>query len=193
MNVIKQKWDRVYGQADYALYPAASVLTENAFLLPSQGRALDLACGMGANAVFLSGQGLAVTAIDISSVAIKKLERYSAEHKLQIKPQQIVIEPSVLSKCSFDVVVVSRFLDRSLSDAIIEALKPDGLLFYQTYTQLKVRSGGPVNPDFLLAENELLDLFSPLSLVYYRENGALGELQTGLRNEAQFIGRKVVD
>lgn len=193
MNAIKQKWNRIYSRADYEWFSAASVLTENAFLLPNEGKALDLACGLGANAVFLSGQGLAVTAIDISSVAIKKLEQYSAEHKLQIKPQQIVIEPGTFIKNSFDVVVVSRFLDRSLSDAIIDSLKPGGLLFYQTYTQLKVSSGGPNNPDFLLAENELLDLFSPLALVYYRENGKLGNVQTGLRNEVQFIGRKVID
>jgi hypothetical protein len=36
---------------------------------------------------------------------------------------------------SFDGIVVSRFLDRGLGDAIIDGYKPDGLLFYQTLMQ----------------------------------------------------------
>lgn len=40
---------------------------------------------------------------------------------------------TVFTECGFDVIVVSRFLDRTLGDAIIEVLKPDGLLFYQTF------------------------------------------------------------
>jgi tellurite methyltransferase len=45
--------------------------------------------------------------------------------------------PESLTENAFDVIVVSRFLDRTLSDAIIDALKPDGLLFYQTFTRDK--------------------------------------------------------
>ena len=85
---------------------------------------------------------------------------------------------------------MSRFLDRTLSDAIIGALKPDGLLFYQTFTREKTSRKPPNNPDYLLTENELLALFSPLRVIFYRENALIGELQRGLRNEAQFVGQK---
>ena len=94
------------------------------------------------------------------------------------------------TECSFDIIVVSRFLDRTLSDAIIGALKPDGLLFYQTFTREKTNPKPPNNPDYLLNENELLTLFSPLRVIFYRENALIGEHQRGLRNEAQFVGRK---
>ena len=94
------------------------------------------------------------------------------------------------TKCSFDVIVVSRFLDRTLSDAIIGALKPDGLLFYQTFTQEKVSQQRPNNPDYLLGCGELLELFSPLRVVFYRENALIGEHHRGLRNEARFVGQE---
>ena len=65
MNTLINKWNLLYNQADVADYSAAKVLTENHYLLPSTGVALDLACGLGANALYLAQQGLAVTAWDI--------------------------------------------------------------------------------------------------------------------------------
>ena len=52
MEAVASKWNAVYSQADPACYPVAQVLTDNEFLLPQAGTALDLACGLGANAVF---------------------------------------------------------------------------------------------------------------------------------------------
>ena len=191
MDAVLSKWDHVYSQYDHMRYPAAAeVLTENDFLLPSTGMALDLASGLGANAIFLAERGLAVTAWDISSVAIDKLTAYAVQQGLNINARQKKITAESFTGCCFDVIVVSRFLDRSLSDAIIGALKPDGLLFYQTFTREKTSRKPPNNPDYLLAENELLDMFSPLRVIFYRENALIGEQLRGLRNEAQFIGRK---
>jgi tellurite methyltransferase len=34
-------------------------------------------------------------------------------------------------------------------------------------------------------------MFSSLRVVFYRENGFIGNCRLGLRNEAQFIGRKI--
>jgi SAM-dependent methyltransferase len=192
MDSLLDKWNRIYSESEPGLTTAAEVLTENGFLLPPSGRALDLASGLGANAIFLARRGLAVTALDQSSVAIAKLNDYAAAHKLTIDARQQKIDSNSMSflKSGYDVIVVSRFLDRTLSDAIIGALNLGGLLFYQTYTQEKLDGQGPGNPDYLLAENELLKLFSPLRVVFYRENALIGNSGQGLRNEAQFVGRK---
>ncbi len=192
-NVIKEisaKWDALYRQANISEYRPAEVLSENAFLLPQKGAALDLACGLGANARLLAAAGLAVFAWDISAVAVEKLQHVADKQGLAIQARQCAVDKNAFSGCRFDVIVISRFLDRSLCDAIIGALNPGGLLFYQTYTREKVVERGPSNPDFLLAEGELLELFAELELIYYRENGSIGGISLGLRNEAQFIGRK---
>jgi tellurite methyltransferase len=190
MDAITSKWNHIYSQSGQACYPAVQVLTENDYLLPATGTALDLACGMGANAVYLVELGLAVTAWDISFVAIEKLTAYAAQQGLNINACQEEIVADSFTECSFDVIVVSRFLDRTLSDAIIGALKPGGLLFYQTFTEEKTSRKPPNNPDYLLTENELLALFSPLRIIFYRENALIGDRLRGLRNEAQFIGQK---
>jgi 2-polyprenyl-3-methyl-5-hydroxy-6-metoxy-1,4-benzoquinol methylase len=189
METQNNKRNQNYGLAEYDSFHIAEVLTENTFLLPETGTALDLACGLGGNAVFLAQQGLAVTAWDISSLAIEKLTAYAAHHDLDINACEKNITNKSLPKSSYDVISVSRFLDRSLSDAIIDALKPGGLLFYQTFTREKTNGSGPNNPRFLLSRNELLRLFSPLTVVYYRENRECGNIQKGLRNEAQYIGQ----
>ena len=190
MDAVINKWNHIYSRSGRTCCPATQVLTENEFLLPVTGIALDLACGLGANAVFLAERGLAVTAWDISSVAIDKLKDYAVRQGLNINACQEKIAVANFIQYSFDVIVVSRFLDRTLSDAIIGALKPDGLLFYQTFTREKVCPEPPNNPGYLLTENELLAMFSPLRLIFYRENALIGNQLQGLRNEAQFIGQK---
>jgi tellurite methyltransferase len=190
MNELREKWNRIYSQDEPGRQAPAPVLTENAFLLPPAGDALDLASGLGANAIFLAEQGLKITALDISTTAIEKLKAFADPRQLAIDARQEAIGPASLPSSAFDVIVIGRFLDRSLKDAIMEALKPGGLLFYQTFTRLKVAAEGPNNPAYLLETNELLDLFSPLQTVFYRENAAIGNIRLGLRNEAQFVGQK---
>lgn len=193
MEALIDKWDRIYSQSGHEACSPARALIDNAFLLPEAGVALDLACGLGANAIFLAQQGLAVTALDISFVAIEKLTARAALQGLNINAHQKKIDCHSLAELKFDVIVVSRFLDRALSDAIIDALNPAGLLFYQTYTREKAGRHGPNNPGYLLAENELLELFSPLRVVFYRDNGLIGNKNLGLRGEAQFVGQKHIE
>jgi len=82
-----------------------------------------------------------------------------------------------------------------LVPALIEALKPGGLIFYQTFTQevlpeLNEQESGPKNPQYRLKVNELQQLFAPLILRYYREEGLLGDTRKGIRNEAMLVAQK---
>jgi len=87
--------------------------------------------------------------------------------------------------------VVSHFLERSLCPAIAAALKPGGLLFYQTFCAERVDSSyGPTNPDFCLQKNELLRLFAALETIIYSEAGSLGDITQGLRDRALLIARR---
>jgi len=169
---------------------AAQVLWENRHLLPTSGDALDLACGLGANALLLAQAGLTVQAWDSSSVAIDALQSRVLAERLPVQTSVRNVDEQPPAPASFDVIVVSYFLQRSLAPALCAALRPDGLLFYQTFVKDKVLQKGPTNPDFLLTENELLTLFAPLRLRVYHEAGVLGDTTQGLRNEALFVGQK---
>ena len=92
---------------------------------------------------------------------------------------------------SIDVLVVSFFLDRGLCSQLYSALKPGGILFYQTYCQQKISEQGPRNPDYLLADNELLQLFSQMKVRIYQQDALLGNVELGLRNQAILVAEKV--
>uniref|UniRef100_I1XEW4 Methyltransferase type 12 n=2 Tax=Methylophaga nitratireducenticrescens TaxID=754476 RepID=I1XEW4_METNJ len=190
MSDSQQKWDQRY-RSEIAVYPEPSlVLTQNQHLLPQQGRALDLACGLGANALLMASLGLRTQAWDISSEALAKLNAEAQQRQLQIITEQRDVSATAPDNSRFDVIVVSQFLDRKLCPKLIDALKSGGLLFYQTFCRDKVDGSGPQNPEFLLTDNELLNLFAGLKLRVYREESTLGDTSMGWRNMAMLVGQK---
>jgi len=190
MSDSQQKWDKRY-RSEVSVYPEpALVITQNQHLLPEQGLALDLACGLGANALLMASLGLQIQAWDISSEALAKLNTEAQQRQLELITEQRDVSATPPDNSSFDVIVVSQFLDRKLCPKLINALKPGGLIFYQTFCRDKVDGSGPQNPEFLLADNELLNLFSGLKLRVYREESTLGDTSTGWRNMAMLVGQK---
>lgn len=192
MTFAKQKWDKIYSArlAKAERSQPAEVLSWHQHLLPDAGVALDLACGLGANSLLLAKSGLTVCSWDISTVAIEHINQLAAEQKLTIEAveRNVLIQPPLPE--TLDVLVVTYFLARELTPTLIAALKPGGLLFYQTYCQNKVSDVGPSNTDFLLERNELLWLFSGLIVCAYREDDCLGNDHLGLRNQAMLVGQK---
>ena len=189
----KKKWNKVYTEKeipDHVEAKAANVLQDHADLLPTSGLALDLACGLGGNAIFLAQQGLETHAWDISQAAIEKLLSYCNGNIISITAEVRDIEAHPPEKNTFDVICVSYYLERSLTNDIIAALKPNGLLFYQTFIEEKVSDSGPSNPKYRLQPNELSALFSPLHVLLYQEYGIVGNVKKGLRDVAMLVAQK---
>jgi len=183
-------WNQRYANAAHGT--AAWVLHEHAHLLPAHGQALDLACGLGANALFLAERGLAVSAWDRSSVAIERVQAEAVARGLNVTAsvRDVVHQPPAAA--SFDVIVVAHFLARDLFPALLAALRPGGLMFYQTFTTQRVDGlDTPSNPDFVLAPNELLQRCQPLRILAYREDGLAGDLALGMRARAACVGMKL--
>lgn len=102
-------------------------------LLPPEGRALDLGCGVGAGAAHLAERGLSVVAVDQQSEALAqtaaRLPTGSDVHLVQSSFQTLDLPPE-----SFDVVVAFFtlfFLDRAEFGAfwprLVAAIKPGGI------------------------------------------------------------------
>lgn len=186
---LKQKWNDRY--RDLAHIPeAVFVLQENTHLLPKNGVALDMACGRGGNALLLAKHGMETHAWDLSDIAIESLDNMATKQGLKIHTAVRDVEKYPPDRGQFDVIVVSYFLERGIVKDLFEALKPGGLLFYQTFAREKVSERGPGNPDYRLAKNELLDLFSGMRVILYREEGLVGDITKGYRDEAMLIAQK---
>ncbi len=184
-----ERWDGIYAARNPDLPVAADILKLFGYLLPKSGRALDLACGVGANSIYMAQTGLIVDAWDASVVGLKQLEQHAGN--LPITTRVVEITPPDLPTSTYDVILITRYLDRTLFGSIENALKPGGVLFYQTFTQNKLPTARtPSNPAYLLHENELLTAFGNLNVCAYLESGGLGDTTIGVRNEALFIGQK---
>ena len=184
---LRAKWDGRYREAVEEPRPIV-VLTENAHLLPATGTALDLACGLGANARYLAARGLTTMAWDLSSVAIERVARGAAGLPLRAEVRDACAMPP--DPASFDVICVGHFLERDLCPVIAAGLRPGGLLFYQTFTAERVDDSGPADGPFRLQANELLRLFPGLLVRFYREEGRVGDTSRGTRNLAQLVAQR---
>lgn len=186
---VREKWDSRYRSSD-RLPPPALVLAENTHLLPVRGRALDLACGLGANALLLAELGLAVSAWDLSPVAVGRLRKEAGCRGLSVDARVRDVQADPPDAEAFDVVVVAHFLERGLAPAIASSLRPGGLLFYQTFVREAVSECGPSKPGYRLETNELLRLFPCLVLRAYREEGRVGDLTRGVRDVAMLVAER---
>ena len=184
------KWNRRYSQAPSGPPRACAVLREYAFLLPAAGQALDLACGRGGNALFLARRGLRAHAWDISEEAIGTLAREAGAAGLGLQVEVRDVQESPPAPGTFDVICVSFYLERGLCGALIEALRPQGLLFYQTFLREQVTQEGPGNPAYRLGPGELLGLFAPLHVLAYQELGRVGDPGQGVRDTAWLVAQR---
>ena len=189
-NKIKNKWNKYYNSNVEVSTRPSDVLFFNQHLLPKNGDALDLACGFGLNAICLAENRLQVTAWDISELALEKLSIHSKQLNLKVccEVRDVLKHPPQPN--TFDVIVVSKFLDRKLIKNIKKSIKSSGLIFYQTFTKNRIDKSGPKNPDYQLDENELLRFFSDWKLIFYKEEGVTGDLKNGFRNQAMIISQK---
>ncbi|WP_301028409.1 bifunctional 2-polyprenyl-6-hydroxyphenol methylase/3-demethylubiquinol 3-O-methyltransferase UbiG [Zhongshania sp.] len=190
----RAKWNQRHQQRELPV-AACRVLQNHRDLLPCTGLALDVACGLGGNAVLLAQAGLECEAVDISDVAVTRLNDYARSQNLSLTARQADIETNGLGLVSnlvakqYDVITVSYFLYRPLFPALIAALKPGGLLFYQTFVSTAAgEMRGPKNSNFYLHKKELLSHFKGLEIRYYCEGPH--DRNDNAAAEAELIARK---
>jgi SAM-dependent methyltransferase len=137
---------------------------------PAGGTAIDLASGAGRNAVYLAIRGYAATAIDILPDALERSRDLAARSGVTVRTQVADLEfPGALDELRADVVVVVRFLDRSLFGPLQRVINPGGLLVYETFTTDQIETGHPRNPRYLLEPGELATAFPDLQTLDARE------------------------
>ncbi|WP_203819513.1 class I SAM-dependent methyltransferase [Paractinoplanes ferrugineus] len=88
----EQAWDARYSEENriWSGKPNVELVAEVSDLPP--GRALDLGCGEGADAVWLAGRGWQVTAVDLSGVALKRAAKHAADAGVTVDFQQHDLE-----------------------------------------------------------------------------------------------------
>jgi SAM-dependent methyltransferase len=166
----REKWEERHRDASPG-DPEPSVI-EMLPLLP-RGTALDVAAGTGRNAIALARNGCRVVAADFSLTGMRMLSEIARREHLAISPVVADLEDSFpFRPNSFDVILNVSYLDRALVTILKGALRPRGVLLFDTFLVDEADEAGHGhlrNQRFTLEHYELRALLADLELVRYRE------------------------
>jgi SAM-dependent methyltransferase len=142
-------------------------------LVAAGGTVLDLACGRGRHALLLAERGFRVTAVDRDAAALAEI----AAKAPAVDSVQADLEggPWPFAGRRFDAIVVANYLHRPRLPLLIDSLSSGGVLLYETFMVGNARFGKPSSPQFLLRQDELLEVVrGNLSVVAFEQ----GEVAT---------------
>ena len=169
----REKWDQRYADGSYRsrAYPSP-FLVERLAELP-KGRALDLACGAGRNALCLAEAGYEVEAVDISGVAIERARATARERGVEVDWRVADLDDFAPPPGRFDLITVIRYTNRKMMERLPEGLADGGMLLVEHHLRTNAPVRGPTSRAFRLAPNELIDLYhGRLRVLFYDERVA---------------------
>ena len=159
----REFWNARYAAKSELLWTGAAnrtLVAEVSDLTP--GRALDVACGEGRNAVWLAEQGWQVTGIDFSDAALAKAARLAAERGVEAEWVDADVLEYAPDRESFDLVVVLYLhllpeKRRAVLARMADAVAPGGLILIVGHdtTNIEEGTGGPQNPSILFTAEEV--------------------------------------
>ncbi len=137
-------WNDIWSTAGHTFADFDGLLAEYAQGL-KPGRALDLGCGLGGNAVWLAERGWQVTAIDFSGVALEKAKVRAADRRVEV--EFIVSDVTAYRPNGQYDLITSFYIQLSpeqraqMLSSTVEALSPGGRLLFVSHDRSSPPSG----------------------------------------------------
>ncbi|HEX9004051.1 MAG TPA: methyltransferase domain-containing protein [Blastocatellia bacterium] len=167
MNSWDAKWAKRQREGELANDRPHPLVTQFAAQL-KPGRALDVACGTGRNALYLAELGWQVTAVDSSKVAIEILTERARELGVQVDARVADLEKGefIIEPDSYDLIVNCCYLQRDLFPAIKAGVRIGGVVIAVIAMMDDNLNLKPMNPTFLLQPGELRSEFESWKLLH---------------------------
>jgi SAM-dependent methyltransferase len=156
-------WDRRYEGRElvWTAEPNRFLVAETETLAP--GRAIDLACGEGRNAIWLAEHGWQAVGADFSEVGLRKARELANRRGVNVDWVAADLLDYRPDPRAFDLVLVfylqvSAAERRPILQAAAEAVAPGGtfLLVAHDSTNLEHGHGGPQDPAVLYAARDVV-------------------------------------
>ena len=163
----RQHWDRRYSDRGVAPFddngpqpPPAFAHVEHLF--PTEGTALELACGRGRGAVWLAGRGMDYWGVDVSPVGINLARELTSHYEVsdQCRFDVIDLDDGLPSGPPVNLLFCHLFRDPRLDVAMMERLVPGGMLAVAVLSEVGAGPG-----DFRVRPGELRDAFGSLEVL----------------------------
>ena len=182
-------WDERWSDPERGAREPSLLITGLADLLPTRGRALDLAGGAGRHAVWFARRGLEVTCADVSPVGLERARAAAAVAGVTITTQVLDVDDLIAGGKleSFDLIVIFHFLERRLFPRLRDLLAPGGLVLFVQPTTTNLERHAHPSARFCLQPGEARTLASSSGLELLRHDE--GWLAEG-RHEALLLLRR---
>jgi SAM-dependent methyltransferase len=173
-------------------------LAEEFHSVPPRGRALDLGCGEGRNAIWLAKLGWVVTAVDYSEVAVERARQLAAAQHVAVEWVEADVTVFVPAADAFQLVIIAYLqLPESSRREVLahaaSALGPGGTLFMVGHARLNLTQGvgGPQRPEVLWEPSEIGREVAALGLSVQRVGHARRPVETaeGVRDAIDTVLR----
>ncbi|MFL7891876.1 MAG: class I SAM-dependent methyltransferase [Anaerolineales bacterium] len=188
-NPKSDKWNEKYRlERDFWMQlEPRQLLTSFIHLVPKKGRALEAACGVGVNAIYLAQHGLRVFGLDISEYALKLAMEKAKNDGCAIELAVVDLSKPWLPAQFFDVITNFHFLERAAIPVFRQALKPGGLILFETFAAASIAQA---NPSYYLEPGELKLSFQGFEIIHSAEGVVQPGRSHGERRISQLVARK---
>lgn len=168
----REKWDERYRLGAYEDRTHPSAWLECWLAGVTVGRALDVPCGAGRNAIFLASRGFSVTGIDISGVALARAEATARARGLSVEWIRRDLDTGHGVTGAFELIVLIHYVDLDLLRDLAGLLAPGGHLVVELHLATDQPVAGPKDPAFRVAPGALRDAAGQLDILGYSEEVA---------------------
>ena len=186
----RNKWNQRYAEDSYRKTNPVTLLSDWLPRIPV-GRALDVACGAGRNALLLAEAGFEVDAIDISAVGLQQLEHAARSRGLNVNCIEYDLDQPYAFAADYDLIVVLWYVNLALITRLCACLAPGGYLICEEHLRSEQNVIGPGNDNFRIAPGALRAAVSLLDLLLYEES-VEATAEGGLLASARVVGTRPV-
>jgi SAM-dependent methyltransferase len=151
---------------------------------PNGGTALDLAGGIGRHALWLAKRNWQVTVVDISEVAIRKLDKKARQLNLTMDLFALDAKEYPFKPAHFDLIVMFYHFDRDVCPRVLSTLKPGGFLICKSSLSWDSYEGAAPLSIRPLARSEILSMLPELRVMHHRERPVRD------RGVVEYVGKK---
>lgn len=175
-------WEQRYRAQEETSEPSPNpLLIEAASSLPP-GRALDLACGAGRNALWLAQHGWSVTAVDGSPTAIRLLRERAAGLRIETQIADLEKGEFTIEPARYDLIAICYYLQRDLFEPAKQGLLPGGII-----VAIALLTEPGKDNSFRVEPGELSSYFDGWEILHYREGRDPSQ-----HNAAEIVARKPI-
>ncbi len=168
-GIDRDKWDKRYRDGAYAERTHPSEFLQDWVGKIPTGRAIDLACGSGRNALYLAKQGFDVDAVDISAPALDRAQKTAQGMGVSVNWLEHDLDEPLQLEDSYQLILIIRYVNLPLIRQMTANLAPNGFLVCEQHLETEAEVIGPTNAAYRVSSGDLLTVAEGLDIKHLEE------------------------